>query len=374
MVNDYEKMNDYRGPAHACPYLGLFNDPDSYWPEVSKENRCHALGMATSVDDNEQRTLCLGGGYPACPRFLASPAGRGMAPIAPRQPANRGILGSPITIVVGGGLALVLLLACTIGLVLYQTSGFGRAASGDTPNSALPAVVETETPLPTDTPEPSATPTVPPSPTLTIAPTRTATVTRVQTPVTNTLAATPARTSTLRPPTQPPTARPATARPTTPYRSPTPYYTPTPYRTSTPRATYTVTPTRTITPTRSPTPIPYGVALTAGQTSQTLQAGQTVNFDASMQNLAQVSDTFSVQIFPAVLGGWTAKLFVNGADQGQGPVTVSVAAQATQPITVKIGAAAGAAAGDAGEVILTATSNSAASATDSITLSVSVVQ
>jgi len=114
--------------------------------------------------------------------------------------------------------------------------------------------------------------------------------------------------------------------------------------------------------------------LTAGQTSLTLQAGQTVNFDVTMQNLAEVSDTFTVQIFPAVLVDWAARLFVNGADQGQGPVTVQVSAQATQQMTMKISAAANAAVGDAGEVILTVTSNSSGTATDSITLSVTVVQ
>ena len=87
-----------------------------------------------------------------------------------------------------------------------------------------------------------------------------------------------------------------------------------------------------------------------------------------------MTDSISVQLYPAVLSGWSAKIFVDGADQGTGPVTVQLAAGATKQVSLRIVAAADAAAGDAGEAIVTAISQSYGPARDSLQFTVSVVQ
>jgi hypothetical protein len=376
-------MANSPGTQEVCPYLGLYNDRECYWPTVSKDNRCYALGaMATSVDEAEQRTLCLGGGFPVCPRYLASQPRGGHTPAHAPRPPRGPFLGSPLSIVIGGGVALIVLLACTIGLIAYQSGGFSRLSPTPAggPTQEAPVDVDVPTELPPDLLDQTPVVEDTPIPTLTFTPRVTAT--RQNPPTsgpTNTLVPTVGLPTATRPvATQPPaapTARPtATRAPTVIYPTSTPRPTSTRYPTSTTGPTRTPSPTWTPSPTTTPTLLPYSIALSAGQTAAQIKAGQTASLDVSVENLANVSDSIVVQIFPALLAGWQAKLFVNGADQGAGPVTLEIGALSEATVTIRFTVPANAAVGDAGEVIVTATSQSAATATDTLTVSASVIK
>jgi hypothetical protein len=353
------------GSAHEiCPYLGLGYDPNSFWPEPSEGNVCYALGAPTHVGFPEQRMLCLSGSYPRCPRFLSSTPAR---PAALRRPERKPFWErvSPTGVMIVGVIALVMLFACSIGLVLYQSSALRRqAAAVQLPTLEPP----TETPADTDTPAPTATTPATHTATATTAPTMPPTMTLTPTvlrPAAPTISSpTPAPTQRIVIPTA---TQPRYVVPTVPV-----YRTPTPYITNTPRPTYTPWPTLTPTFTLTPTPLPYAISLSAGQTSLEIQPGQTASFDLTLTNLAVVADTVTVQLYPAILPGWTAKLFVDGADHGAGPASIALAASTAKTITVKIGAPATAAPGDASQVIVSATSQGSAaiSASQSLTASI----
>jgi hypothetical protein len=274
-----------------------------------------------------------------------------------------------LRIIVGGTVMMVLLLASAIALVFFQVQAVWDSMLTVTPTvtETLPA---TQTPIVTDTvapsatatlipdtatPLPSATDTYAPPPTMlpTLTPFPTASFTPAPPPPTMAPTLPPAATSTPRPP--------ATRQPT---------YTRRPTNTRPP--TSTRAPTRTFTPTRSPTPIRYEVALTASSTAATHSPGQTSSFVATLRNAGSGADTIKVTLVGAVMEGWSAKMYIDGADRGSGPVSLPLAQNATKAITVQIVSSANASAGDVGEAYLSAVSSKSAAAIASLSFSVTI--
>src|SRR5438046_9416521 len=68
----------------ACPLLGFADDRARHYSRPTAVHRCFSTGAPSLVSGQEQRELCLGGGYPTGARYLsATPA----SPASPR-PAN----------------------------------------------------------------------------------------------------------------------------------------------------------------------------------------------------------------------------------------------------------------------------------------------
>lgn len=365
-------------PGVTCTYLGSLTDPDAYWPEPSLANRCYALGSPTSIDPAEQGYLCLGGDYASCPRWQATRIAQGYGgEQVPRRkkPMSQTALRR---VIVGGTVLMAILLACAAALVFYQVKEVGEAMLQEplrptevTPQTLTPAVIAT--PVATNTPQPSATATPEPTATDTFTP---ALDTFTPAP-TMTLTDIPLPTASFTP--LPPPPPPPTRGPTfTPQPPPTPRPAPTRAPTYTRRPTNTRPPTSTraatltFTPTRSPTPIRYEVQLTASAKTSNVSAGQTTNFVATLRNAGTGTDTIELIISTAIMDGWSARLYVDGADRGQGPVAVSLPTNGTKSITVQIVTSAGASGGDVGEVYLSASSKLSPTATASISFAVSI--
>ena len=360
-------MSDSQGVP--CPYLGSLTDPDAYWPEPSLANRCYALGSPTSIDPSEQGHLCLGGEFTTCPRWQSTRMthGYGRPLPKPKTPLSQPAL---LRVIVGGTVLMALLLACAVGLVFYQVREVGDTMLTPTPTETVPP---TQTPVapPTATPAPD-TPTPLPTATTThtFTPMPTATMLPLNTPI-------PIATFTPIPPPPPPTVAPtftpqpprATSTPRPPNtRAPT--YTRRP--TNTRRPPNTPAPTRTFTPTRTPTAVVYALKLTASSTKSTVNAGQTTNFVATLQNIGSGPDTIDVTLAAAVMEGWNSKMYIGGADRGSGPVTLSLAKSGTKAITVQIVASAGASPGDVGEAYLSAVSKKSPTGQASISFMVTI--
>src|SRR5207237_8652671 len=81
-----------RGP---CPMLGFADDRDRQHSRPTALHRCFASGSASLVSAPEQRELCLGGGYPTCPRYPANrPIELAAARVAPSGPPRGAPLAS----------------------------------------------------------------------------------------------------------------------------------------------------------------------------------------------------------------------------------------------------------------------------------------
>ena len=102
--------------------------------------------------------------------------------------------------------------------------------------------------------------------------------------------------------------------------------------------------------------IPYGVTLTAGQTTAQVRAGETASFDVVVGNTATLTHNVNLTLYPAIPAGWAARLYVDGVDRGSGPVTVSLPPSATKTVAVRITAASEAQPNDVGEAYLSAVS------------------
>ena len=112
--------------------------------------------------------------------------------------------------------------------------------------------------------------------------------------------------------------------------------------------------------------------MTAGSTSTQIEAGQTASFVATVKNAGTGTDSIDLVLSVAVMEGWSAKMVVDGADQGVGPMTISLSKNGTKTVTVKITARADAPAGEVGEAYLSGTSKKSPAATDSIAFTVTV--
>ena len=78
-----------------------------------------------------------------------------------------------------------------------------------------------------------------------------------------------------------------------------------------------------------------------------------------------------VRLWTAAIGG-RVRMFIDGADRGSGPVSLSLPRSGTKAITVQVVASASASAGDVGEAYLSAASTKSAAAMASISFSVTV--
>lgn len=351
----------------VCPYLGALNGPDSYWPHPASANRCYAFPTPTPITGDDQERWCLSGSYSRCPRLEAAQLSFGVrkrraAPFRPPWKTR------PLRVMVAGLVTMMVLLGCMWALVAYQTRGFSLAPLQEEEIPAEP----TSAPI---VPAAPASPSVIPSDTAVIPPW---TDTPLPVVIPSDTPALPSSTFTAVPPM--PTPFPTFTRPPTFTPRPTPMPLPTFTRpptatrrpTSTPFPTFTLAPTRTATPSRTPTVMQYGVTLAVGSTNAQVLAGQSATFNVTVRNTAGVADTITLQLFPAVMSGWSARLVVDGADQGTGPVSVLLAANGTKVVGVQITAGAEAQPGEAGEAILSAASQHDATATASLSLIVSV--
>jgi len=278
---------------------------------------------------------------------------------------------------------MAVLLACAIGLVVFQLNSEPPANDGIT---RIALVSEDGAPvvmLPggtTETPVPTATFTETPTATPTFTPTSTFTPSPSATPVQ------PAFTAVI-PTTNPfftpfpvaPTPFPIFTRPAfpTPFATYTPWPTRTFAPTFTPRPSFTPRPTftpwATLTPwaTRTYTPIPSAVNLTAGTKAKSVVAGESATLEVVVQSKLGGTDTINLEIIPALLEGWSARILINGNDAGMA-TQVQLAAYSGTNIVVEITAPPGAASGDAGEVYLTGRALSSSNPPASLTLSATV--
>jgi hypothetical protein len=199
----------------VCSKLGFADDSSRHYSRPTALHRCYATMPASLVSGQEQRDLCLGGGYLACPRFRAEGAdATGMAPrvppgVASRLAAARAISGTPpnrddmpdwigrdrapvrptlaraarlralprrglLLIAGGAAVGIVLLVAGLLALPVIRP-GLVQAPPTSAPAIALPATsvpVSTAAPpaVPTAVVKPTAAPTTPPRlPTPTVA-------------------------------------------------------------------------------------------------------------------------------------------------------------------------------------------------------------
>src|SRR6266851_4897952 len=53
----------------VCPLLGFADDRARHYSRPTALHRCFSTGAPSLVSGQEQRELCLGGGYPTCARF-----------------------------------------------------------------------------------------------------------------------------------------------------------------------------------------------------------------------------------------------------------------------------------------------------------------
>ena len=67
----------------ACPRLGFADDPTRHYSRPTALHRCFATGVGSTISSPEQRDLCLGGGYPTCPRYKSDTRATPAAPTTP---------------------------------------------------------------------------------------------------------------------------------------------------------------------------------------------------------------------------------------------------------------------------------------------------
>jgi hypothetical protein len=213
---------------HACPHVGMLDDPTTLLAFASRGNGCYASGQCAAVALAHQREYCLSEQYTACPVWQKQP---GAEPPPPDQPMIEA--GDPRRKWMKAAAVLLFLAAILIGLGSLRWEAlaafpFGRdganggaTATATAAATAMAAATETAAAIAA---EPTTTPTATPLP-------PTATMT--------------------------PTATPTE----TPLPTDTPTLTPTPTFTPTPPATPTATPTFTPTATPTPTPIPMPQAV-----------------------------------------------------------------------------------------------------------------
>ncbi|HET6318022.1 MAG TPA: hypothetical protein VFG86_16330, partial [Chloroflexota bacterium] len=60
------------GLEGTCPKLGFADDPTRHYARSTALHRCFATEVPSLITSQEQRGLCLGGGFPSCSRFRAA--------------------------------------------------------------------------------------------------------------------------------------------------------------------------------------------------------------------------------------------------------------------------------------------------------------
>ncbi len=88
----------------VCPKLGFADDPPRHYSRPTALHRCYATETGSLVSSQEQRDLCLGGRFAACPRFQLALA---PAPTVPPGVAARLALASTMSVAGGDAPELV---------------------------------------------------------------------------------------------------------------------------------------------------------------------------------------------------------------------------------------------------------------------------
>jgi len=92
------------GMLGVCPKLGFADDPPRHYSRPTALHRCYATETGSLVSSQEQRDLCLGGRFAACPRFQLALA---PAPTVPPGVAARLALASTMSVAGGDAPELV---------------------------------------------------------------------------------------------------------------------------------------------------------------------------------------------------------------------------------------------------------------------------
>ncbi len=251
-----QRMDTRSDPTYAmadqkvCPYLGRCDDPDSLYSFPTAANCCHVARPPLDIELPHQETVCLGGDWPACPRYTAALSGEEIRPSTAASRLRRLVQRAPLTwsIVSIVALVSVLLAALIIGLSSNGPASKPSRASSDLATAESERVSSAElTTFSLQSPAPTPTltgesPIAPPQPSFTPGSSGPASTGGSRTPI--------------------PTA---TQVPTWTH-SPTPTHTPSP----TPTHTATVIPTWTPTRTPSPTPTRMATTIATGTPSRTL--------------------------------------------------------------------------------------------------------
>ncbi len=160
---------------HRCPYLGLYDDPETWCAFPAPENYCHRSAAPQRIALAYQLHSCLSAEYVRCPVYQAKQGWRGPLPKGIRaEPARKR---SPLWIVI-----LVLLLLGGTALFFLAGAGFIPPVLVTPTAKPLPSVTplvatETVTPTPSLTPSLTPTKTLTPSPPPSPTPSATATST-----------------------------------------------------------------------------------------------------------------------------------------------------------------------------------------------------
>ncbi len=161
-------------PASHCPFLGIANDPESFFGFPTDGNYCHIPSPAEPVALAHQSRACLTPDFFACPVYQAGPEWRGRLP-APLRGRRGAAAGRPSRVnsraVLSGflGAGAVIIVAVVLMLVVYLVAS-GRAdrwlarPQVPTVSTSVVAVAATTAPV-TSTPVPQT-----PAPTATAGP------------------------------------------------------------------------------------------------------------------------------------------------------------------------------------------------------------
>lgn len=163
-------MADLSG--HRCPYLGLPDDPYTWYAFPAAANRCHRTAKPLPIPIDHQLVRCLGSEYGDCPVFKLEADRKGslstdkairlLAKRRRRAPGTTWlVVGLIIVVIVAAGYALSVFLPLPLkpltSLAPQTRTPTATPTASVTPNSPPPPTY-TSTPSATATPSPSFTP------------------------------------------------------------------------------------------------------------------------------------------------------------------------------------------------------------------------
>lgn len=202
-MTDLDATDLHAIEARVCPFLGLPHDPASHYSFAELGHRCHAKQKAAPIELAYQASVCLGGRYERCARFMAAerhiptwhpaaitaqaapttvvaaPTTVVAAPVDTRitstTRSQRGWKAAAVVVVAGIGLGALVLLAGSLGRAPAVTETFSPAAWASATGSANPTStiggIASESLAATQPPAPTVMPTTAPMPTLRPSPT-----------------------------------------------------------------------------------------------------------------------------------------------------------------------------------------------------------
>ncbi len=160
-------MPDRADLDNHCPYVGLFDDPDTYYSFPTDGNHCHLAYPVEPVSLTHQSTTCLTPGFASC---LVYKQGQDRVIRLPRSlrwrsPLDRGRRRRRVVLFFT--IVLVVLSIVTVTVVTMRTSL--TVAVSELSQTLAALVPATVTPTPSQVPSPLPLPTQ--TPTLTLTPT-----------------------------------------------------------------------------------------------------------------------------------------------------------------------------------------------------------